>query len=86
MNLFSESFKFHMSGTQNLNKLQIFENSLKKGFIPNRRDVNNDEDHTAFPSQTPKTRRTIGNFLRQWETNLNEYFGPMSKGLPRQYK
>ena len=32
-------------------------------------NVNNDEDNTAFPSQTQKTRRTIGNFLRQWETN-----------------
>ena len=26
--------------------------------------INNDEDHTAFPSQTPKTRRTIGNFFK----------------------
>ena len=26
--------------------------------------INNDENHTAFPSQTPKTRRTIGKFFK----------------------
>ena len=33
-----------------------------------------------------KQEETIGNFSRQWETNWNEYFGPMSKGRPQQYK
>ena len=35
----------------------------------------------VFPSQTPKIRRTVGNFSRQWETNQNEHsslFGQIS--------
>ena len=37
---------------------------------------NNDEDHTAFPSQTPKTRKTIGSFLKTVGTKLEWTFRP----------
>jgi len=39
-------------------------------------NLNSDEDHTAFLSHTPKTRRTIGNLSRQWETKVECIFRP----------